>query len=277
MNQNSFALADFLLREYGPRIFVIGSDYVYPRELNRVMRDLIESNGGAVIAERYLPLDASDEALKALVEEIKRLAPDAVFSTVVVQAAERLYRFYADAEIDRKQHPIASLTFAEDQIHVVGADRCTGHILAASYFQTLDSDVNRRFVSAYKARFGADRPTNVWAEAAYAQTHLFALALNEAGALQPQRLGQAALKQTFSAPDGELMFDRDNRHVWLTPGIGIARSDGQFDIVWRSKVPVRPDPYLAATRFEFDMAPGRLRVSLAAHRIWRTCGAPASW
>ena len=250
LNQNSFALADFLLREYGPRIVVIGSDYVYPRESNRVMRDLIESNGGAVIGEHYLPLDASDDALKALVQEIKRLAPDAVFSTVVVQAAERLYWFYADAGIDRRRLPIASLTFAEDQIHVVGPERCSGHILAAPYFQTLDTDVNRRFVGAYKARFGADRPASMWSEAAYAQTHLFALALAEARATEPQRLGQAALRQTFAAPKGELMFDRDNRHVWLTPGIGVARPDGQFDIVWRSKVAVRPDPYLAASRFE---------------------------
>ncbi len=68
--------------------------------------------------------------------------------------------------------------------------------------------------------------------------------------MEPQRLSQAALKQTFASPKGELMFDRDNRHVWLTPGIGIARPDGQFDVVWRSKVPVRPDPYLAAARFE---------------------------
>jgi len=250
LNQNSFALADFLLREYGPRIVIIGSDYVYPRESNRVMRDLIESKGGTVISEHYLPLDASDEALKGLVEEIKRRAPDAVFSTIVVRDAERLYRYYADAGIDRRRLPIASLTFAEDQIHVVGPERCSGHILAAPYFQALDTDVNRRFVSAYKARFGADRPASMWAEAAYAQTHLFALALAEAGVMEAQRLGAAALRQTFAAPKGELMFDRDNRHVWLTPGIGVARPDGQFDIVWRSKVPVRPDPYLADSRFE---------------------------
>ena len=133
---------------------------------------------------------------------------------------------------------------------MVGPERCSGHILAAPYFQSLDTEANRRFVAAYKARFGADRPACMWAEAAYAQTHLFALALAEAGTLEPQQLGQAALRQTFSAPKGEVMFDRDNRHVWVTPGIGVARADGQFDIAWRSAVPVRPDPYLAASRFE---------------------------
>ena len=40
LNQNTFALADFILQRYGPRIFMAGSDYIYPRESNRVMRDL---------------------------------------------------------------------------------------------------------------------------------------------------------------------------------------------------------------------------------------------
>jgi branched-chain amino acid transport system substrate-binding protein len=250
LNQNTFVLADFLLREYGPRIAIIGCDYVYPRESNRVMRDVVESKGGTIVGEFYVPLHASDDALKNLVGELARLAPDAVFSTVVVNAAERLYRFYADAGVDRRRHPIASLTMAEDQIHVIGAERCSGHILAAPYFQSLATDANRHFVAAYKARFGRERPANMWAEAAYSQTHLFARALAEAGTLEPHRLARAALGQTFAAPKGELTFDRENRHVWLTPGIGIARADGEFDVVWRARKPVRPDPYLAATRFE---------------------------
>ena len=250
LNQTSFALAEFLTREYGPRILIIGSDYVYPRESNRVMRDIVESKGGVVLGEHYVPLDASDDALKGLVREIVRAAPDAVFSTVVVRDAERLCRVYDDAGIDRRRRPIASLTMAEDQIHVVGPERCAGHVLAAPYFQALEGDANARFVAAYKARFGAERPTSMWAEVAYAQTHLFALALAQSGSLEAQKLGQAALAQTYPAPQGELSFHRENRHVWVTPGIGVARADGQFDIVWRSKAPVSPDPYLAATRFE---------------------------
>jgi branched-chain amino acid transport system substrate-binding protein len=250
LNQNTFALADFLLCEYGSRIAIIGCDYVYPRESNRVMRDIVESKGGEIVGEFYVPLLASDEALKDLVGKIERLAPDAVFSTVVVNCAERLYGFYADAGIDRRRRPIASLTMAEDQIRVIGAERCAGHILAAPYFQSLEGEANRHFVTAYKARFGADRPANMWAESAYSQTHLFARALGEAGTLEPHRLAQAALAQSVEAPKGELTFDRENRHVWLTPGIGVARPDGQFDIAWRARNAVRPDPYLAATRFE---------------------------
>jgi branched-chain amino acid transport system substrate-binding protein len=250
LNQNVFALADYLLQEHGPRIFLIGSDYIYPRESNRVMRDLIEAKGGAIVGELYAPLDADDAAHAAMITEIRHAAPDAVFSTVVGRGAERLYRAYAGSGIDRTRCPIASLTLAEGQIRAIGPELCSGHVLAASYFSALAGDANRRFVDAFQARFGAERPTSMWSETAYAQVHLFARALTEAGTLDAERLGAAALRQRIAAPEGELAFDGETRHIWLTPGIGVARSDGQFDVVWRARRPVRPDPYLAWSRFE---------------------------
>ena len=250
LNQNIFALSDYLLQQHGPRIFMIGSDYIYPRESNRVMRDLIEAKGGTIVGELYAPLDADGAAHGAMIAEIRRVAPDAVFSTVVGRGAERLYRAYADAGIDRVRCPIASLTLAEGQIHAIGAEHCTGHVLAAPYFAALPGDENGRFVAAFAARFGAERPTSMWSETAYAQVHLFARALAEAGTLDAGRLGAAALRQRFAAPEGELAFDGETRHIWLTPGIGVARADGQFDVVWRGRRPVRPDPYLAWSRFE---------------------------
>ncbi|MHB2211161.1 transporter substrate-binding domain-containing protein [Methylobacterium sp. CM6257] len=250
LNQNVFALADYLLQEHGSRIFLIGSDYIYPRESNRVMRDLIEAKGGTIVGEQYAPLDADDAAHRAMITEIRHAAPDAVFSTVVGRGAERLYRAYAESGIDRARCPIASLTLAEGQIRAIGPEHCTGHVLAAPYFGALASEENRRFVAAFQARFGAARPTSMWSETAYAQVHLFARALTEAGTLDAERLGAAALRQRIVAPEGDLAFDGETRHIWLTPGIGVARADGQFDIVWRARRPVRPDPYLAWSRFE---------------------------
>jgi branched-chain amino acid transport system substrate-binding protein len=250
LNQNVFALADYLLQEHGSRIFLIGSDYIYPRESNRVMRDLIEAKGGTIVGEQYAPLDADDAAHRAMIAEIRHAAPDAVFSTVVGRGAERLYRAYAESGIDRARCPIASLTLAEGQIRAIGPEHCTGHVLAAPYFGALASEENRRFVAAFQARFGAARPTSMWSETAYAQVHLFARALTEAGTLDAERLGAAALRQRIVAPEGDLAFDGETRHIWLTPGIGVARADGQFDIVWRARRPVRPDPYLAWSRFE---------------------------
>lgn len=250
LNQNTFALAEYLLRHHGPRILLVGADYIYPRESNRVMRDILEAKGGEVIGERYIPLDADDETLQSVLSDILRLKPDAVFSTIIGRPARKFYRMYDGAGIDRACAPIASLTMAETEIREIGAQYCTGHILSATYFQTIDSSANKRFVSAFKARFGAEATTSVCSQAAYAQVYLFAGALARAGSLETHRISEEVLLEDYVAPEGRLSFDHDTRHLWLQPRIGVARQDGLFDIAWQAPGPIRPDPYLAASRFE---------------------------
>lgn len=250
LNQNTFALADFILEHYGPRIFMAGSDYIYPHESNRVMRDLLECKGGEIVGEHYVPLNADDKTLRHLMKKIGNAEADAVFSTVIGRGAQKLYAMYADAEIDRRKRPIASLTLAEGEIQVIGPDLCTGHVLSAPYLGAVDNDENQRFVRALKQRFGEHAMATMWSQTAYSQIHLFARALELAESLDTHRLGQAALAVEFNSPEGRIAFDPDNRHVWSTPRIGIARADGQFEVAWQSKVPIRPDPYLASIRFE---------------------------
>lgn len=250
LNQNIFALADFILQRYGKRVFLIGADYIYPRESNRVMRDLVETKGGEIVGEYYLPVDAGKDLLSPVLEQIVQLNPEAVFSTVVGRSAQEFYRMYDHAGINRQKMPIASLTMAESEIRVIGPERCSGHILGATYFQTVAGEANQRFVSAYRNRFGEGATTSVWSHPAYAQMHLFARALRRAGSLETHRLSDAILWESYDAPEGKLSFDSETRHLWLTPRIGVARDDGLFDIEWEGRGPVRPDPYLAASRFE---------------------------
>ena len=250
LNQNTFALADFILQRHGKRVFFVGADYIFPRESNRVMRDIIESKGGEVVAEIYLPLETSQASLESVIEEILRLQPHAVFSTIIGKPAQKFYRMYADANIDRKKCPLASVTMAESEIRAIGFDKCTNHILCANYFQTLPSDTNQQFVHAYKKRFGEHMTTSVWSQTAYAQMHMFARALERAGSLEIYKLSKAILLEEFESPEGKISFDGETRHIWVTPRIGVVRGDGLFDIEWEARGPVRPDPYLATSRFE---------------------------
>ena len=141
-NQNSFPLAEYLVRNYGRRVFLVGSDYVYPRESNRIMRDLIVAYGGEIAGELYVPMEASSSQLQAVLKEVREQQPDVLFSTVVGRPAQNLYRLYHDAGFDAAQMPIASLTIAEGEIREIGAEFCAGHITAATYFGSLDSDSN---------------------------------------------------------------------------------------------------------------------------------------
>lgn len=248
LNQNSMQLAAYLLRNKGSRFFLVGADYIYPRESNRVMRDMVEQHDGEVLDEVYLPIEAGEAQLEEVVRDIVDLQPNVVFSTLVGESARLFYRLYRKHGLDPKNIPIASLSMAEEEIRLIGADLCEGHITAATYFNSLVNKSNERFVSLWHDRFG-DRPTSTWSEMAYSQVHLFARALERTGSLDTARLVQSAHAVTFDSPEGMLSIDAENNHCALTPRIGVCRSDGQFDIVWEGKEPIKPDPYLSTFGF----------------------------
>jgi branched-chain amino acid transport system substrate-binding protein len=256
-NQNSMQLAAYLLRNHGRRLFLVGADYIYPRESNRIMRDMVEQHGGEIVEEVYLPSDADVDDLVGVVRQIKALAPDVVFSTLIGRGARAFYRLYREHDIDPERIPIASLTMTEGETRMIGAQLCGNHIVSASYLNTLDLAGNRRFLESWRGRFG-DQPASMWSEMAYNQVHLFALALARTKSLDAAKLVDAVHGVEFDSPEGLLRIDPENNHAILTPRIAVCQPDGSFDIVWESPKPVKPDPYLISYGFsEFWLDGGR--------------------
>ena len=243
-NQNSVQLAEFMLRTYGSRVFMVGSDYIYPYESNRIMSDLILERGGEKVAEHYLPLDAEWEAYLEIARKIKRLSPDFIFSTVVGDGTALLHRAYREVGLDPARMPIGSLTTCEAEVQQMGAHLAEGHITSAVYFQSVATALNERCVHKCKQRFGADVVTNMCWEAAYFQTHLVANALRQAGTDSVRELLRVLPGSEFLAPQGLVRIDEDNHHTYLRPRIGRVNAHGQFDIVEEATSWVRPDPYL---------------------------------
>ncbi len=246
-NQNSFPLAEYLIRHVGRHVYLVGSDYVYPRETNRIMRDLVEAYGGTIVGELYVPMDAPDAMLHEALARVREHQPEALFSTVVGRTAQRFYQMYREAGLDPARMPIASLTMAEGEVRVIGSELCAGHITAASYFGSIDTPTNHRFVTDFRTAYGDAHPTSMWSAGAYAQALLFARALERTASLDTQRLLEAAYGLPVDAPEGTVQIDPENNHAWLTPRIGRARPDGSFELLWQAPGPIRPDPYLATT------------------------------
>ena len=247
-NQNSIELASFLLKGYGSRFFFIGSDYIYPRESNRIMREVLHDQGGTVVGERYLDLRAGALEFKPVMREIREASPDVIFSTVVGDGTAYLYQAYADAGFDPAIVPIASLTTSEAEVKLMGHEVASGHITAAPYFEGVAGSANEAFVRSYKKRFGEDEPTNMCVEAAYFQVHIFARALAEVNSLDTDLLRPMVLGSKFDAPQGEVCIDNSSNHTDLWVRIGRVNARGDFAIVRESTVAVHPDPYLVACR-----------------------------
>ena len=242
-NQNSVALCQYLIEHFGSRFYFVGSDYIYPRESNRVMRELLRGRG-SVVGERYFSLRARHRDFLPLIEDLKRVRPDVIFSTIVGDGTVHFYQAYKDAGLEPSEMPIASLTTTEAEVRAMGFDVGEGHITAASYFQGVNSASNASFVSRFKKRWGESEPTNMCVEAAYFQVFLFARALEMAGTIDTDVLRSMALGSTIDAPQGHVSIDPACGHSNLWSRIGRADRNGQFDIVDQSASPVRPDPFL---------------------------------
>ncbi len=257
-NQNSVQLADFMLRRFGSRVFMVGSDYIYPYESNRIMSDLILERGGEKVAEVYLPLDASQDEFTTIARRIKDTQPSFIFSTVVGDSTALLHRAYAQIGLKPEQMPIASLTTSEAEVQQMGADIAEGHITSAPYFQSVAEPVNLRCVDNYKRRFGDEQVTNQCWEAAYFQMHMLADAMRRMGSDSVSDLLRVLPGSSYAAPQGTIRIDEHNHHTYLHPRIGRVNAAGQFDIVEQVERTVRPDPYLVSHSLQDWSARSRL-------------------
>ena len=244
-NQNSVQLAEFMTSNFGSRVYLIGSDYIYPYESNRIMGELVQQRQGSEkLAERYMALNATNKDYVEVMADIRNKQPDFIFSTVVGESTAALYRAYADAGFNPKTMPIASLTTSEAEISQMERGMATGHYTSAPYFQSIQSDVNLRCLARLRQRFdGCSVPNLCW-EASYFQMHIFANALRHSGDEGIAQLIPHILGSEFDAPQGRIKIDPTNHHTCLYPRIGRVDAEGQFTIVRQATRSVNPDPYL---------------------------------
>ncbi len=244
-NQNSVQLAEFMTANFGARVYLIGSDYIYPYESNRIMGELVlQRPGSEKLAERYMALDATEKDYAAVIADIRNKRPDFIFSTVVGESTAALYRAYAEAGFDPKTMPIASLTTSEAEISQMARGVAAGHYTSAPYFQSIQSDANRRCLTRLRQHFGDGSVPNLCWESSYFQMHIFANALRQSDDEGIARLLPHILGSEFDAPQGRVKIDPTNHHTCLYPRIGRVNVDGQFTIVRQATRSVYPDPYL---------------------------------
>jgi branched-chain amino acid transport system substrate-binding protein len=262
-NQNSLQLAKFLMENYGSRFLLVGSNYVFPYESNRVMTDLITQAKGKIVDEIYVPLECKPADFDRVVKRIDKLKPDVIFSTVVGAGTAMFYRAYRQAGFDPAVMPIASLTTSEAEIAEMTPDVAAGHVTAAPFFENMNTPDARRFIADFKARFGADAPVTACAEAAYFQVKLYAKALQLAGTDEPEAVVSNLLGLEYDAPQGRVRIDPENHHTELWPRVARVNDEGRFEIIWNPELRVKPDPYFIAPALD-DWSVARLLLSRQA-------------
>lgn len=245
-NQHTVPLAHYLLAQGRQRMFLIGSDYIFPRESNRIMREIFESMGGHVVGERYVGFEADRAALGIVVAAARDAKPDVIFSTVVGPQNVFLFHAYRDRELDIATSPIASISLTELETSMVAPEIFCGHIAATPYFGSISNVSNDRFAAMVRRHYGPAARPNRLMEASFLQIELFARAVERGARLETSDILASLEKVEIDAPQGPVRVDSENHYTYCWPRIAIAERDGGFRIVYEAKEPVRPDPYMVS-------------------------------
>ena len=240
-NQQIIPLALWALQQKGKRFYLIGSDYIFPRTANLIIKDVLLAKGGQLLGERYMPLEASDMA--AAMQEIAALHPDFVLNTLDGDSNLHFFRALHEAGISAEKTPVFSISINEVEVAAIGADLMAGHYAVGSYFQSLDSAESKAFVERFRQRFGKERVLDDSMEAAYIGVKLWVDSARNAGTADLTLVKSTLAQQSMAAPEGIVAVDFNSGHLWKTVRIGRARPDGQFDIVWQSEAAVHPEPF----------------------------------
>ena len=256
-NQQAIPAVEYLMSEDGgaaKRFFLLGTDYVYPRSTNKILRVFLISKGvdEKDIEEVYTPFGHSD--YQTIVANIKKFAAGgktAVISTVNGDSNVPFYKELANQGLDATEVPVVAFSVGEEELRGIDTKPLVGHLAAWNYFQSVENPVNSEFVSKWKAYAkaknlpGADKAvTNDPMEATYVGIHMWAQAVEKAGTTDVDKVRTALYGQTFAAPSGyTLKMDESNHHLHKPVMIGEIQEDGQFSVVWETDGPIRAQPW----------------------------------
>ncbi len=241
-NQQIIPALDFLREERKiDSIFLAGSDYVFPRTANKIIKQYAAEYGIEVVGEEYQPLDQG--AWGTAVDKIVKTKPDVIFNTINGDSNVAFLQAYDEKGLDASSVPIVSVSIAEEEAAAIPVD-LTGQMTSWNYYQTVDSPENKTFVEAFKAEYGEDAVTSDPMEAAYTSLYLYKAMVEEADTFDVDEVIDAAGGVSFDAPEGTVTINGDNHHIAKTALIGEIQENKLIDTIWSSGEPIEPDPFL---------------------------------
>jgi len=256
-NQQAIPAVEYLMSKEGggaKRFVLLGTDYVYPRTTNKILRALLKSKGVAEsdIIEEYTPFGHSD--YQTIIAKIKKFAGEgkktAVVSTINGDSNVPFYKELGNAGLKGEDVPVVAFSVGEEELRGVDTKPLVGHLAAWNYFMSVKNTENEGFkkqwadyVKAAKLPGGDKRVTNDPMEATYVGIHMWKAAVEKAGTTEVDKVRKAMYGQKFKAPSGFTLEMGDNHHLYKPVMIGEVKGDGQFNVVWKTPQTIRAQPW----------------------------------
>jgi urea transport system substrate-binding protein len=240
-NQQIIPGVKWALDNLGKKFFLVGSDYIFPRTANAIIKDQVTALQGEILGEEYILLGSKDVA--TVIKKIQATQPDIILNTINGDSNIYFFQALKKAGINADSIPTISFSIAEAELKNLPITDMVGNYAVWNYFQSIDQPKNHQFIQKFQRQYGKDKVTSDPIEAAYIGVHLWAQAVEDAGTDDVNVIRQKIKDQSLQAPGGIVYIDPENQHTWKTVRVGKITADGQFAIVWNSDKPIRPQPY----------------------------------
>jgi urea transport system substrate-binding protein len=240
--QQIIAGLDWLAKEKKSKTyFLIGSDYIWPRTSNKIARKHIENVlKGTVVGEEYYPLGHTQ--FGSLINKIKLKKPDAVYAIVVGGSNVSFYKQMKAAGVTSEKQALLTISVTEDELLGIGGENMVGFYAAMKYFQALDNENNKKFVKAFKGKYGDKAVIGDVTQAAYLGPWLWKAAVEKAGSFDVDKVVAASTGiELKTAPEGYVKVHA-NHHLWSKLRIGQVLPAGQFKVLYESSL-IEPNPF----------------------------------
>jgi urea transport system substrate-binding protein len=245
-NQQLVPAAEYMLDQGAKKFVLLGTDYVFPRTANKVLKAFLKAKGipDSAIIEEYTPFGHKDyQTIVAKIKELAKGGGACVLSTINGDSNVPFYKEFANQGLTSSDCPIMAFSVAEDELRAMEVPPLVGHLAAWNYFMSIDTPENKTFIEAFQAKYGKDRVTDDPIEAAYYGPYVWAKAATLAGSVEVDKVREKVYGLEFDAPGGKKSMDPKNQHTLKPVYIGEIKKDGQFKIVYKSKGLVKPDSY----------------------------------
>jgi urea transport system substrate-binding protein len=282
-NQQAIPATEYLMSAEGggaKRFFLLGTDYVYPRTTNKILRAFLQSKGvqEADIQEVYTPFGHSDyQTIVANIKTFSQGGKTAVISTVNGDSNVPFYKELGNQGLKATDVPVVAFSVGEEELRGIDTKPLVGNLAAWNYFMSLRDPENTKFKAMFAKWVkdnnlpgGDKRVTNDPMEATFVGIHMWKQAVEKAKSTDVDKVRVAMIGQTFNAPSGFVLTMDGNHHLHKPVMIGEVRADGQFNVVWRTKTAIRAQPwspYIAGNQGKPDVVssiPAFLRRSRVA-------------
>lgn len=243
-NQQIVPAIEYLIEKGYKKFFLLGSDYVFPRTANEVIKAQVENAGLKIVGTEYADMDQTD--FSTIISKIESSKPDVIINTLNGTGNVSFFKQMSEKNYTSNEYMTMSFSIAEEEVATIGANILKGHMVSWNYYQTTDTEKNKSFVSAYKEMFGKDRVTSDPAEAAYDAVYLWKAAVEKAESFEVEDI-LSAIKTgeiSFDAPEGKVKIDGDNQHLYKKVRVGQVGEDGLINEIYATDEAVKPDPYL---------------------------------